>query len=326
MLAAVNFHYIREDFSTPYKAIHGLTPSSFRFQLEKLGKEGEFVSSNQILDSLNHGKSLPEKSILVTFDDGLKEQYEIALPILEELGVPALFYINPYNIAESKVSNVHQIHLLRSHIESSEILFVLNKIGLDLSLTCSEEEKAVSHYNYDSPDDAIIKYILNFKLNYELRDEVVNSLFEDFFSLTERLNFHSSLYMDNSMVKQLSLHDYLGSHTYSHQPLGMLNSDKLLEEFLKSDEFFKNNKLPLPKSISYPYGSKDSCSKEVLELAKSYQFSFGFTMERAGNKNIFDRSLQLARFDCNDVVGGKSSLFDIGEMFEKMPMLDWSFE
>ena len=36
---------------------------------------------------------LPKKSCLITFDDGLKESYENGLPILDDMGIPAAFFI-----------------------------------------------------------------------------------------------------------------------------------------------------------------------------------------------------------------------------------------
>lgn len=325
MLVAVNFHYVRENYNLPFKAIHGLTPDIFRLQIEQLSKEGEFVSSDQITDHLQNGSKLHDKAILITFDDGLKEQYEIALSILDELGVPAIFYVNPYNISDSKVSNVHQIHLLRSFVSASEILLFLEKTGIDLKLSKEEEQRAVTHYNYDIVEDALLKYTLNFKLNFKIKEQVINDLFNYFFSLVERLDFHNSLYMNLEMVKSLSSRGYLGSHTFSHQPLAFLSSLELFQEFEKTDKFFKTNLIKSPKSISYPYGSKESCSQEVIEVAKDYHFAFGFTMERAGNKCVMENSLQLARFDCNDVLGGKSSLFKSGEMFEKTALSKWRY-
>lgn len=325
MLVAVNFHYIREKTNYPFQSIHGIDPEGFRKQIVCLGDEGTFVSQEDIIRFLGNEKELPEKSILITFDDGLREQYEVALPILNELGVPAVFYVNPFNILEQKISNVHQIHLLRSFESSLQILERLSEFNLPISVSDREKELAIAHYNYDPTEEAILKYILNFKMNFHTKDLVINTLFEERFSKEEIFNFHESLYMTKPMLKYLDQIGFLGSHTYSHQPLGLLPSEKLISEFEKSHSFFQDIGVQAPRSVSYPYGSRDSCSQPVLDMAKQFQFQFGFTMERAGNRFIKENALRLARFDCNDVIGGKYSLFDPGKMFEQMQISSWDF-
>lgn len=62
-----------------------------------------------------------------------------------------------------------------------------------------------------------------------------------------------------------------------------------------------------PFAFSYPYGGKDACSPEAGRAAAAAGFTYAFTMERAGNaKENFQHPFHLARFDCNDVPGGKS--------------------
>ncbi len=114
MLAVANFHYIRRDFKTDHPSIYGVTPDQFRKQLRELAKQGRFVSQKEIL------KGIPEdnKAILITFDDGLKEQFEMAKPILDEMEIPYICFVNTSNFTEKKLSLVHQIHLLRSRISS----------------------------------------------------------------------------------------------------------------------------------------------------------------------------------------------------------------
>src|SRR6185437_6964047 len=103
MLVAGNYHYIRPGFEAPYPGIFGVTPPQFESQLARLSKIASFVSSADIVNALESGHPLPENALLITFDDGLKEQFEFALPILDKMGIPAVFYINTSNISESKI-------------------------------------------------------------------------------------------------------------------------------------------------------------------------------------------------------------------------------
>ena len=103
MLIAINFHYIRKSFECKYTSIFGKTPEKFRSQLLRLKSIFDFVSQNQIIECINNN-NFSKHSAVITFDDGLKEQYINALPMLDDLSIPAIFYINTSNISEKKIN------------------------------------------------------------------------------------------------------------------------------------------------------------------------------------------------------------------------------
>ena len=42
----------------------------------------------------NGGTPLPKCAVMVTFDDGFRDHHEIALPVRQRRGVPALFFLS----------------------------------------------------------------------------------------------------------------------------------------------------------------------------------------------------------------------------------------
>ncbi|HMK06210.1 MAG TPA: hypothetical protein VK476_01690, partial [Flavobacterium sp.] len=97
MLTVSNYHYIREDFSAPYPSIFGVTPQAFERQLLLLREMGTFIHPQDLINNADEILSSEQHFLLVTFDDGLKEQLTLAKPILDKLGIPALFFINSIN-------------------------------------------------------------------------------------------------------------------------------------------------------------------------------------------------------------------------------------
>ena len=102
MLTVCNYHYIREDFKTKYPSIFGVTPLAFKEQLLLLRNQGDFISSRDLINSSDTILSSEENYILITFDDGLKEQCDFGLSILNTLNIPALFFANSINYLEKK--------------------------------------------------------------------------------------------------------------------------------------------------------------------------------------------------------------------------------
>src|SRR5437868_4375251 len=65
----------------------------FRKQMELLAREYDPVSLDDVVLFVEGKKRLPRKPVVVTFDDGYADNAEFAAPILNEFGIPAVFYI-----------------------------------------------------------------------------------------------------------------------------------------------------------------------------------------------------------------------------------------
>jgi peptidoglycan/xylan/chitin deacetylase (PgdA/CDA1 family) len=95
-LPILMYHYIstpqadadvyRVDLSTP--------PDLFAAHLDRLLAEGyTTISLYQLLAHLVQGAPLPEKPVVITFDDGYRDNYENAFPLLAERGMTATFFV-----------------------------------------------------------------------------------------------------------------------------------------------------------------------------------------------------------------------------------------
>lgn len=324
MLIAINYHYVRESFATPYPGIHGSTSQQLSAQLETLSSIGEFVSMRQVADAIGGLKPLPDNAIIITLDDGLREQYEIALPILEQHGVPALFFINTRPIEEGLVSAVHQIHLLRANMDPNVFADQVREKALQRGLEIddrSDVEKATAHYKYDTPEIKRLKYLLNFTLNRQQRDEIIREMFDEFYDYSER-SISQELYMTREQIAELGSAELIGNHAHEHLPLGLLSSEELHHQLGRSSELLTEWAGYRPYAVSYPYGSRDAANRAAAQVAERYGIQLGFTMERAGNPDLAD-PLHLARFDSNDAPGGKAALWETHEMFDSVPARTW---
>jgi peptidoglycan/xylan/chitin deacetylase (PgdA/CDA1 family) len=53
----------------------------------------EFISGADLLNALNGGGSLPEKAVLITFDDAYESLLENSLPVLKRFSAPAVVFV-----------------------------------------------------------------------------------------------------------------------------------------------------------------------------------------------------------------------------------------
>lgn len=71
-----------------------VTPQAFDEQMLFLNSNGyHAVHVRDVVEHLLHGAPLPEKPIVLTFDDGYADNFTAAFPILEKYGMTATFYV-----------------------------------------------------------------------------------------------------------------------------------------------------------------------------------------------------------------------------------------
>ena len=324
MLIVVNYHYVRPHFEHRFPGIHGVTASELRTQLELLGTLGKFVSAAQIRDAVQGSGSLPARGFLITFDDGLREQIDFALPVLDRLGIPALFFVNTWPIANRGVSTVHKIHLLRAHTPPTVFCALLHtearRQGLEVRWEVEPAEAAVK-YPWDPPEGAQLKYFLNHQLAPEVKDSLIAPCFRHVFGDDEAA-ISGVLYMDVEQLRMLGGRDYLGTHGDQHLPLGRLPRAAVQDNLRMSLERLVGWTGVRPFALSYPFGSLETSTVEAGAVAAELGVQLGFTMERAANVDL-SRPLHLARFDCNDLPGGREPCFAVESLFEDVPPARW---
>ena len=89
-IPVLNYHQVEPKDGNPLT----LWPEQFEAQMEYLAAEGyTTITIDEMMDALENGSSLPEKSVIITFDDGYADNYEYAYPILKKYGFKATIFL-----------------------------------------------------------------------------------------------------------------------------------------------------------------------------------------------------------------------------------------
>jgi peptidoglycan/xylan/chitin deacetylase (PgdA/CDA1 family) len=71
-----------------------VTPENFRAQLQYLADAGYHpITLTDVYFHLTQGYPLPDKPVVLTFDDGYRDAYEIVFPMLLDYGFPGTFFV-----------------------------------------------------------------------------------------------------------------------------------------------------------------------------------------------------------------------------------------
>ena len=140
-----------------------ITPQEFEKQMQELKDRGITVIGMQDLLAWKRGeKSIPPRCAVLTFDDGLKSQYEVGWPILKKFGYPFTMFIYTEGIQGG--------HFGGGQAMTWEMLEEMRDAGVDI------EAHSKTHQHMRKPYDAVTKKRLN-PQEYQqwLEDEIAGS-------------------------------------------------------------------------------------------------------------------------------------------------------
>lgn len=99
--AAVVLQYHHVSDSTPPST--SISPALFKRHLAYLADNNfAVVPLSDLVDLLKAGKSLPDKTVAITFDDAYASVYEVAYPLLKDKGWPFTVFVNTEPLDQGK--------------------------------------------------------------------------------------------------------------------------------------------------------------------------------------------------------------------------------
>lgn len=298
------YHYTRDLKHSRYPQIKGLDVNLFREQIQFMKKEFHIVTMEQVIDAAKGKSDLPEKALLLTFDDGYIDNYTFAMPILEEAGVQGSFFIPGKTFSTHQLLDVNKIHYILASADINQLLpDVYERMnyyrGLEYDYASNEElfqEYAVVD-RFDNKETIFVKRMLQTVLPERLRKRISSDLFEKYVGVTEE-QLAYELYMTEEQIRTMKRHGmFIGIHGYDHYWLGNLPEDKMKEDINKAlevmDEFIDRKCWVM----NYPYGNYN---QDVLKYVGDKGAVLGLTTEVRMADLKKDSALELPRLDCND--------------------------
>ena len=312
ILLIVNYHNVRhpDTINFPYEGIFPISTIDLSFQIDLLLKKFEFITLPQLRKAVASGsfKCLPEKSVIFTFDDGLKEQFDFALPVLEQKGVKASYFISGLHL-ENKVNYVQKIQYLRAYTHPSSFLENINnklsayKIKVDMNAT---EEQLADCYPHDTSDVRKLKYTLNYCLPSNMQEQIISEMFAGKFG--DETEFAKKYYMTDEQICFLSNNNNtVGLHSYSHKPLSQSSKYELIKDLERNSLLLEKVIGKKPYAISYPHGEEMSVNPKTAGYCREVGLELGFTMEPSFNRSLKNPML-FSRLDTTEAPGGKYEL------------------
>jgi len=248
------YHLISPDLDKRFLATV-LSPQSFDKQIENLGRKYELLSLDKLAWYIQQGKTLPKKAIVITIDDGYKDNYLYAYPILKKHNAPATMFIATgyigtdrlfwYNKVKYIFQATHQAEANSDELGTFRLQSTIDK--LKASSTAREKLKKMPEQLRNSVVD---------KLAYSLGVNIPESLGKNTI-----LSWDEIREMNNNGIA-------FGAHTVNHPILTGIPLKQAKQEIMQSKKDMEE-KLGQPvTSFAYPNGGHRDFNRDIANLVK----------------------------------------------------------
>lgn len=294
------YHYIfKLEDSKKVKGIRPLWKDEFRYQIKWLINNYDIINPYEFtkeLYSKNYVKLKKNKTCLITFDDGTKDQLNLASSILDEYNIKAIFFVLTDVLRNNTVPVSHILHsLLCTHEPEIIIEYLINNKVIN-TINKHEIIKNSEIYNYEKDiNRRILKYLVNYELGK--KNELIKKCLLEFSNKNSeseediRVKWFAS---KKDVLKVKSNGHMIGNHGVSHKSYESLSLQEIKTEINNSDKYLSNLLGENIQVFAHPQGG-DSGKKNkyvaTLLTAKNYCACFN------AKSNDLDNPMDIGRID-----------------------------
>lgn len=247
----------------------------FDWQMAYVARHFHPVSCAQVADAINSGTALPKRAVMVTFDDGFRDNYEVAFPVLRSHGMPALFFVSTGYIDSQEPFWFDWI--VHVFLQTAESRVHLDAIEQTIELGATPQTRRA----------AALQLLRTLKRAPETkRLQVVDQLRQ----LTKVVMSPEALAQSAPMtwdhVREMSRAGMeFGSHTVSHPILSTIADPALLRRELEDSKARLESETGRPViALAYPVGGPNAVNDEVLAATGQAGYRIAFTYQPGVNK------------------------------------------
>jgi peptidoglycan/xylan/chitin deacetylase (PgdA/CDA1 family) len=301
----IMFHHFHDN-GIHTKGQGSINKDEFKNMINFIGKEN-ILDADIFFEKFRENK-LKDNEVCLTFDDGIKCQIDVALPVLEDLKIKSFFFVYT-SMFEGKPDNLEIFRYFRMNFFENVDEFyndfykVLDK---DLKNFFEKNNNKIKETKIKLPtfsiEDIKFRLVRDFFLTKEEYEKIMFLMFKD-----KKFNFENVLkklfFQKNDLKKLDSLGHLIGLHSHNHPTLlEKLSYSEQKDEYenclsLLSDILNKSkNEI---KYMSHPCGSYNNYTLKILEeLGIELGFHQITTIEPEKNmKKINNSFLEIARED-----------------------------
>lgn len=302
-LAVFTYHRIAEPDADPYyDPVISATPGSFRAQVEEIARRLRVLTLAEAMECLTAPGPWRAPAALITFDDGYRDNFEVAAPILRDRGIPATFFLPTAFLETPRLPWWDRVACLikRTRVRRLELPRQADGGGpppLTIDLDATPRAEAIraiiaAFLDETIADDRWFLAMLADRAEVALDDEAMGR----------------ELFASWDQVRRLTRPESglsVGSHGHSHRKLAGLAGDDQRGELADSKRILEERLGYEVVALAYPYGWPGAYTAETKALAAAVGYRAAFAAIEGINRPGAMDPFEVRRFN---VGGGDSAI------------------
>lgn len=280
VVLVATFHRIGEPAAGSfYDGVYSASPAAFAAHVRHLRDRYRLVSLDALAELAASGLAVDRPTALITFDDGYRDNYEVALPILKELKAPAAFFIPTDFFQRPRLTWWdHAAHVVKRTERSRIELDWPEPLAIEVNENGGSRTAAIA---------AVVRLYLDGKLNDDGEDgpRFRAHLEERAGVVVDEEALGRSLFMTWDHVRTLtSAGMAIGSHAHAHRKLASLPEAGQRFELTESKRILEAELNRPVAAVAYPFGWPGTFDDHTRRLAQETGYRLAFTALEGVNR------------------------------------------
>jgi peptidoglycan/xylan/chitin deacetylase (PgdA/CDA1 family) len=236
-------------------------------QLRRLRAVANVVPLGASLEALKAGEPLPPRAVALCWDDGYRDNLDLAVPLLEKLGLPGTFFLVPSLLSGERCAwwEIAGWAFATSTKESGTWQ------GLSLTTRGAEGRKS-----YEHASDRLRG--MTAATRQDALEDLVDRLAPEGAPGDERL------FLDWAGAREMVARGFeVGSHTMSHLNLATESAQDQVADLAQSRAILQSELGQEVRMVAYPFGQADAVSETTQEATVEAGYSYGLTTRSGSN-------------------------------------------
>lgn len=290
---AIMFHHFHD--SSHLRSQGSISAGEFERMIIFLGDNFNILSPQKYIQKADSG-SFDGHDICLTFDDALKCQIDVAVPLLKKYDLHAFFFIyssvftaapdllEVYRYFRSKYFNdVNEFYEIFFRVAEAEM-----RSDYEVAFTAFQKNNFLKNFEFYSDNDRWFRFLRDMALRPGSYHQLMSHLFSKFNFDPSECREH--LWMSEEDIRKLASSGHeIGLHSFSHPTrISQLGSQDQLKEYQSNFDHLSallgGKKI---RSMSHPCGDYNSDTLNVLENL-GIEIGFRSNMDVINNASRFE--------------------------------------
>ena len=291
------FHHFHGPGFTPSQG--SITTDTFVRIIDHYSETHTLLNATDYLERASDGR-LNERDVCLTFDDSLRCQFELALPVLKQYRLTAFWFV----YSSVVTGNIEMLEVYRRYrsefFDDIDTFYQAFFSAIDESYYANSVDAKLKEYSprtylaefsFYTDNDRKFRFIRDHAIDEAAYQSVMDAMMAK--SGTSAQQLAKGLWMDADHLRTLHSEGHLiGLHSHTHPTtLAKMSADQQRNEYANNQQILTDILSSTPVTMSHPCNSYSDITLAVLS---SLGIRLGF---RSNMTSGFDSSLEHPRED-----------------------------